>query len=164
MLTARLVASVLTPTPPLLENTVITLRDVPPPCLRAAKAATRSTAALRASRSSGRRSTSWAPACIARTRVSGLNWSVDRKSTTSGCWSRYWEAACSASSPLPASSSSRIEGSTWWASAMPERRSERSPAICTPGSDSRAERSWVRSMSLRWTRTTDSSVLMGLPS
>src|SRR5436309_6529360 len=46
---------------------------------------------------------------------------------------------------------------------MPERRSERSPAICTPGSDSRAERSWVRSMSLRWTRTTDSSVLMGSP-
>src|SRR3989442_6305159 len=164
MLTARLVASVLTPTPPLLENTVITLREAPPPpCLRAASAATRSTAALKASRSSGRRSTSWAPARIARTRVSGLNWSVDRNSTTSGCCSRYWEAACSASSPLPASSSSRIEGSTWWASAMPARRSERSPAICTPGSASRAERSWVRSMSLRWTRTTDSSVFMGPP-
>jgi hypothetical protein len=76
---------VLTPEPPLFENTATTLRCVPPPCLRARSAITRSTAALSAERSSGRRSTSCAPARMARSSISGSKISVEKKIAASGC-------------------------------------------------------------------------------
>src|SRR5262245_38199344 len=117
-------------------------------------------AAPSAARSNGRRSTSWAPVRIARSRRSESSWSVVRNSEPSGCSRRYCAAAVSVSSwPRRSSSSTRMSGRTWRASASPPRRSGRSPAIWIGPADSNAERSTARSFASRCTRTTDSAWL-----